>query len=337
MERRNFISNATYSIVGVSLLGMYACKKNNSEAQSTADQNTIISKTAPTLKLSLAQWSLHKMIVNNTLNPMDFAQKAKELGFEALEYVSQLYIPEIKKRGNTDQAILDIVTELKEKSDALGMHNQIMMVDLHDEQALLASGSETHRSKAVENHKIWVDATAILGCHSMRVSLFGSLEEAIWASSSVKSLSELCQYAAKMNINVIVENHGYLSSNAALVAKVIKEVNMSNCGTLPDFDNFCLKREGNELWSTPCIEEYDKYKGVQELMPYAKGVSAKSFNFDNKGQETTIDFLKMMRIVNDAGYKGYVGIEYEGDELSEEQGILATKALLMQVTKELTS
>lgn len=337
MERRNFISNATCSIVGVSLLGMYACKQSNSNQVSLNDKDKLISEITPTVKLSLAQWSLHKMIVNNTLNPMDFAQKAKELGFEALEYVSQLYIPEIKKRGNTNQAIMDIATELKEKSDALGMHNQIMMVDLHDGEALLASADQSNRRKAVENHKIWADATAVLGCHSMRVSLFGSLEEDLFVSGAVQSLKELCQYAAKKNINVIVENHGYLSSNGALMVKVMKGVNMSNCGTLPDFDNFCLKRKGNELWSTPCIEEYDKYKGVKELMPYAKGVSAKSFNFDNKGQETTIDFLKMMRIVKDAGYKGYVGIEYEGDELSEEDGILATKALLIQVTKALTS
>lgn len=291
----------------------------------------------PTVKLSLAQWSLHKMIVNNTLNPMDFAKKAKELGFDALEYVSQLYIPEIEKRGNTDQAIMDIMAELKEKSDALGMSNQIMMVDLHDGEALLASGEEINRKKAVEKHKIWVDATAALGCHSMRVSLFGSLDQHTWAESSIKSLTELCQYASKKNINVIVENHGYLSSNAALVVEVMKAVDLPNCGTLPDFSNFCLKREGNELWSTPCIEEYDKYQGVQELMPYAKGVSAKSFNFDKNGQETTIDFLKMMGIVYDASYTGYVGIEYEGEELPEAKGILATKALLNKVTMELKS
>lgn len=335
MKRRNFISNAAYSTFGLSLLGLYACKKKSSNQKSISDQNTIIPEPTSSVKLSLAQWSLHKMILNKTLNPMDFAQKAKDLGFEALEYVSQLYIPEIEKRGNTDQAIMDIMVALKEKSDALGMHNQIMMVDLHDENELLASADPNYRSKAVEKHKVWVDATDILGCHSMRVSLFGSPEQQAWVSNAIKSMTELCEYAAKKNINVIVENHGYFSSNAALVVKVMEGVNMPNCGTLPDFGNFCLKRKGNELWSTPCIEEYDKYQGVRELMPYAKGVSSKSFNFDNNGEETTIDFLKMMRIVKDAGYNGYVGIEYEGEELSEEEGILATKALLINVAKEL--
>src|SRR5690606_31015907 len=307
----------------------------SSNQKTISDHNTIIPEPTSIVKLSLAQWSLHKMILNKTLNPMDFAQKAKDLGFEALEYVSQLYIPEIEKRGNTDQAILEIMVALKEKSDALKMDNQIMMVDLHDENELLASADPNYRSKAVEKHKVWVDATEILGCHSMRVSLFGSSEQQAWVSNAIKSMTELCEYAAKKNINVIVENHGYFSSNAALVVKVMEGVNMPNCGTLPDFGNFCLKREGNELWSTPCIEEYDKYQGVRELMPYAKGVSSKSFNFDNNGKETTIDFLKMMRIVKDAGYNGYVGIEYEGEELSEEEGILATKALLVNVAKEL--
>lgn len=337
MKRRSFISNTTYSIAGVSLLGMYACKENESGQKSTVNQNVMISQTDPKIKLSLAQWSLHKMILNNALDAMDFAQKAKGLGFESLEYVSQLYIPEIQKRGNTDQAIMDIMTELKEKSDSLSMKNQIMMVDLHDDKELLASSDEFYRTAAVEKHRIWVDATAALGCHSMRVSLFGSLDQKIWVKNSVKSLKELCKYASKKNINVIVENHGYLSSNGALMVQVMEGVDMANCGTLPDFSNFCLKREANELWSTPCIEEYDKYQGVKELMPYAKGVSAKSFNFDNNGRETTIDFVKMMGIVNDANYNGYIGIEYEGEELSEEEGILATKALLINVADELTS
>ncbi len=337
MKRRNFISNSAYSIAGVSLLGMYACKENKLSQKSIQNQNTLFSQTDPEIKLSLAQWSLHKMILNNQLDAMDFAQKAKELGFDSLEYVSQLYIPEIRKRGNTDQAIMDIMEELKGKSDSLSMQNQIMMVDLHDDKELLASEDETYRSASVEKHKVWVEATAALGCHSMRVSLFGSLDQHLWLESSIKSLKELCQYASKKNINVIVENHGYLSSNGALMVQVMEGVQMANCGTLPDFSNFCLRREANELWSTPCLEEYDKYQGVRELMPYAKGVSAKSFNFDENGRETTIDYLKMMRIVRDANYNGYIGIEYEGEKLSEEEGILATKALLKEITKEITS
>ncbi len=196
-----------------------------------------------------------------------------------------------------------------------------MMVDLQGDENLLSTPNQTHRKQGVENHKIWIDATAILGCHSMRINLFGSNDEEVWKENSIASLKELSEYASEKNVNIIVENHGYLSSNGALMAEVMETVNKENCGTLPDFGNFCLKREDNKLWDAPCIEEYDIYKGVEELMPFAKGVSAKTFNFDENGNETTIDFYKMMKIVKDAGFTGFVGVEYEGEELSEEKGI----------------
>ncbi len=101
-------------------------------------------------------------------------------------------------------------------------------------------------------------------------------------------------------------------------------------GTLPDFGNFCIERgpEG-------CVNEYDRYKGNAELMPYAKGVSAKSHEFDENGNEISSDFLRIMKIVKESGYRGYVGIEYEGTQLSEDEGIKATKALLVKVLKEI--
>jgi len=105
----------------------------------------------------------------------------------------------------------------------------------------------------------------------------------------------------------------------------MKQVDMNNCGTLPDFGNFRVK-EG---------EMYDRYKGVAELMPFAKAVSAKSHDFDEKGNETHTDYSKMMKIVIDAGYSGFVGIEYEGSVLDEYAGVKATKALLERVRSEL--
>ncbi|MDG3582695.1 sugar phosphate isomerase/epimerase family protein [Galbibacter pacificus] len=333
MKRRKFIRNTSSTGLAISLLGMYACKKTSTKKEIVTKKDVF----EPFFKLSLAQWSIHKMIWEENFDPMNFAKKAKELGFSGLEYVNQLYNKEIEKRGNTNEAIISLANDLKKRSEEHQMHNQIMMVDLQGEENLLATPDEAIRKQAVENHKIWVDATSILGCHSMRINLFGSLDEGKWKESSVASLTELSEYASAKNVNIIVENHGYLSSNGALMAEVMATVNKKNCGTLPDFGNFCLRREGNELWGTPCIEEYDKYKGVEELMPFAKGVSAKSFNFDENGNETTIDFLKMMKIVKDAGFNGYVGVEYEGEELPEEKGILATKALLIEVAKKINT
>ncbi|QLE00890.1 sugar phosphate isomerase/epimerase [Galbibacter sp. BG1] len=332
MKRRIFLKNTGQAGLALSFLGMYACKNNHSKKNNSPTEEVSFE---PFFKFSLAQWSMHKMILEQGENPMNFAEKAKSWGFTGLEYVSQLYNKEIEKRGNDNNAIISLAEDLKKKSDEHQMHNQIMMVDLPGEDNLLATPNEEMRTKAIENHKIWVDATSVLGCHSMRINLFGSMEKEEWKEASIASLTVLTAYAEEKRVNIIVENHGYLSSNAALLAEVIETVNKSNCGTLPDFGNFCLRREGDALWDAPCIEEYDMYKGVKELMPYAKGVSAKSYNFNKEGKETKIDYYKMMQIVKDAGFTGYVGVEYEGEAISEEKGILATKALLLDVAKKL--
>ena len=113
---------------------------------------------------------------------------------------------------------------------------------------------------------------------------------------------------------MIVENHGGLSRNGEWLAGVMKKVDHKRCGTLPDFGNF---------------GSYDRYKGVDGADALRQGrVSAKSHDFDDKGNETHTDYRKMMEIVVDAGYHGYVGIEYEGGKLSEPDGIKATKKLL---------
>jgi sugar phosphate isomerase/epimerase len=204
-----------------------------------------------------------------------------------------------------------------------------------DGEGDLAVPNEEERNQAVENHKKWVDAAEFLGADAIRVNLFGSDEPEEWKAASIDGLTKLSEYAAGKNINVLVENHGYLSSNAALLVEVMEGVNMENCGTLPDFGNFCLKREGGERWQAACIDEYPKYQGVEEMMPHAKAVSAKSYEFDENGQETTIDYGRMLQIVKDAGYTGFIGVEFEGQELTAEEGILATKDLLIEEGKKL--
>jgi sugar phosphate isomerase/epimerase len=205
-----------------------------------------------------------------------------------------------------------------------------------DDEGDLADPDENKRNQAVENHKKWVDAASKLGCHSIRVNTFGTNDPQIWKSTVVDGLRKLSEYAATKSINILCENHGWLSSNPVELMKAINEVNMENCGTLPDFGNWCVRRaDTNEKWGD-CAEVYpDKYEGTKMMMPSAMAVSAKSYNFDKDGNETTIDFLKMMQIVKDAGYTGFVGVEYEGDELNESKGIKATKDLLLSVATKL--
>ncbi|MBT8310622.1 MAG: sugar phosphate isomerase/epimerase [Flavobacteriaceae bacterium] len=314
-------------IVSVIFLSYNSCKDNAKENKEQAISDTEMNE-APFFKLSLAQWSLHKAIIDDrTLDPMDFADKAKELGFEGVEYVSQLYSYHIEKMGM--QAVLDT---LKVRSERTGMENLLIMIDGEGD---LASPDEKIRDEAVEKHKKWIDAAQFLGCHSIRVNLFGSRNNDEWVKASTDGLIKLSAYAATRNVNVLVENHGYLSSNADLLMNVMKQVALANCGTLPDFGNFCLEREGGERWGAKCVKEYDKYVGVRVLMTWAKAVSAKSYDFDEAGNETTIDYTKMLQIVKDADYTGYIGVEYEGSRLSEEEGIIATRDLLISASKQL--
>ncbi|HSY62185.1 MAG TPA: TIM barrel protein, partial [Cytophaga sp.] len=120
-----------------------------------------------------------------------------------------------------------------------------------------------------------------------------------------------------------------------MLAKVIQEVNHKNCRTMVDFANFCVRREKGDLWESPCVDWYDKYKGVEELLPYAKGVSAKTFDFTEAGEESNSDFTRMLSLVKASSYRGYIGIEYEGDRLSEDEGIRASKKLLEKIRKQL--
>ena len=302
------------------------CKENAAKS----DQAVVLNEQkAPFFKLSLAQWSLHRAIGNNELNPLDFAEKAKGMGFEGIEYVSGLYTSQLKAMGM--EALQD---SLLAKSKAHGVENVLIMID---GEGNLAASDEKERNQAVENHKKWVDAAQFLGCHSIRVNLFGSSNEEEWISNATVGLKQLAEYGASKKINVIVENHGGLSSNAALLAKVMQNVGLENCGTLPDFGNFCIKREGGGQWAGQCVNEYDKYKGVEEMMPYAKGVSAKSYDFDADGNETTLDYPRFMKIVKDAGYTGYVGVEFEGSNVSEEKGIELTRDLLLKIGSKLAN
>jgi len=329
MRSRNFIRSSSLAVISLSFLMLCACKENkketteNSEVKSTTEQ-----AAEPFFKLSLAQWSINKMIREDGVDPYSFAEKAKSWGFEGLEYVSQLYPADLENNQYSEEAMAAFVEKSNAEAKKHGMQNVLIMID---RQGNLAVNDEKERNEAVENHKKWVDAAAAMGCHAIRVNLNGSMVPEEWKPSAVDGLTKLSTYAKTKNINILVENHGGLSSNGAMHAEVMKTVNMDNCGTLPDFGNFCITR--NEDWS--CKEAYDKYKGLTELMPYAKAVSAKSNDFDADGNAIDIDYMKLMRTVKDAGYTGFIGVEYEGSILDEEAGIKATKDLMLKVAGEL--
>ena len=276
-------------------------------------------------KISLAEWSFHKAIFGQKLDHLDFAAKTKSLGIDGVEYVNQFFRDKAE-----DQAYLQLMNQRAADAEVTQL---LIMVD---GEGGLGDLDDKERKKAIENHYKWVDAAKTLGCHSIRVNAFGKGSSEDVASAAISGLGGVSEYAAKVDINVIVENHGSYSSDGAWLSHVMKQVNMDNCGTLPDFGNFCVQREGGALWGAKCIQEYDRYKGVEEMMPFAKAVSAKTHTFDASGYETETDYMKMMKIVKDHGFQGYVGIEYEGSELGEEEGIIATRDLLIKVGKALS-
>jgi len=260
----------------------------------------------PAFKISLAEWSLNKSLFKKTITNMDFPRIAKETyGLDAVEYVSTFF------RDKAED--MEYLTNLKKECEKYGVKSLLIMVD---GEGNLADTSLAARTKAVENHYKWVKAAKFLGCHSIRVNAGGRGTMGQMQAAAIDGLGRLSAYAADYGINVIVENHGGNSSYGKWLAEIMKAVNKPNCGTLPDLGNFY---------------EYDRYKGVAELMPFAKGVSAKTHDFDENGNETQIDYVRMMKIINDSGFRGYIDVEYEGTKLSEDEGIKATIALLNKV------
>jgi L-ribulose-5-phosphate 3-epimerase len=300
MKRRTFIRNSALGATALSFTPLMAY---------TAQKKA--------LQISLAQWSLHRSFNDGILDPVDFAAIAMEkYDIDAVEFVNGFY----SDRATDEQ----FWNQMKARSAAAGVENLLLMVD---DEGDLGAANKQERLKSVENHYKWVHAAKLLGCHTMRVNAFGDSNREIYRASIMDGMAKLADYAAKSDINIVIENHGLFSSDAALIAGIVKEVNRSNFGTFPDFGNWCLSAK----WGTTqgdCDSVYDRYKGVAELLPYAKAVSAKSYNFNAQGEDTKIDYSRMMKIVKESDYNGYIGIEYEGMEKSEHEGILITKALM---------
>ncbi len=273
----------------------------------------------PELKISLAQWSLHRAFEKGTLKAVNFAQETKEsYGINAVEYVNQFYTAQATKES--------FWNEMARKASDYGVANILMMVD---EELQLGAIDQKKRLKSVEAHYKWVHAAKLLGCHSIRVNAFGTGSPDQLEASLVDGLGKLTEYAAQENIHVLLENHGLHTSNAHFMVGIIQQVNNPFLGTLPDFGNWCLNAEwGSTDPEKKCTNSFDPTEGLKAFLPYAKGVSAKSYTFDTEGKETQLDFHTLLKIVKTSSFDGHIGIEYEGEQLSEVDGIKATKKLL---------
>lgn len=274
----------------------------------------------PWFRISLAQWSLHRLLYDGEIANLDFAAESRAMGFGAVEYVNAFF-----KDKATDASYL---AEMNKRASDAGVEQLLIMCDGEGD---LGDPDDDKRARAVENHRKWLEAARTLGCHSIRVNAAsaGSWEEQ--ERLTADGLRRLGELAEPYRLDVLVENHGGLSSNGAWLAGVMRRAAHPRVGTLPDFGNFCMdwsRQNEPDAW-------YDRYLGTAELMPFAKAVSAKSHEFNEAGDEVRTDYTRMLRIVKDAGYRGWVGVEFEGSDLSPRAGSVATKRLLERVRAEL--
>ena len=309
-DRREFLKTSTRLSAGVGLATLTGGRLMAAEKK-------------PIYKIALAESSLRSSIPAGKLDHLDFPKFAKtKFGIKAVEYWSPLF-----KHG-TD---LKYVKQLKRRADDHGVKSLVILID---GEGYLDDPDDVKRKKAVANHYKWVEAAKLLGCHSIRGTFGASCpasgdyrQQTRLAVDGLRRLAERC---AGDRINAIIENHGGMSAHAGWLAAVIKKVNLPNCGTLPDFGRtFNFEMGGGR--------RYDPYKGVAELMPFAKDISAKTRAFDASGNEAEIDYRRMMKIVVDSGYRGYVGIEYSSSRADAEvHGIRMTKKLLERVRERLS-
>ena len=310
-NRRNFIKQSIFGTGGLMMPSPFkSLLLNDSDIQ-----------------LSLAEWSFHRALQSGKLDHLDFPKKAKEeFGISAVEYVNGFFGG---KKMNFKEAGKNAayLKELLKRSKDAGVFNHLLMCD---DEGPLATLSNKERIEAVDNHKKWIEAAKLLGCLTVRVNLHGEAgDPAEKGKVSVESLTSLGEFAQTMKINVVVENHGGVTSNGKWLASVMKEVNRANVGTLPDFGNFCISHP----WGTiqdGCKDMYDIYTGVEEMLPFAKGVSAKTYDFDANGEQSLLDYKRLIGIVKKSGFKGYMGIEFEGNTQPEEEGVRKTKRLVQK-------
>lgn len=334
MDRRRFLSHSFGAAAGLGLAHLSCGPKGPREAEPSSPSGDTVTESL--FEISLAEWSLHRSIFGESLleqgletllrsdeptaftgeiEHLDFARTARgEFGIAAVEYVNTFFFDKARDQG--------YLNEMKRRADGEGVRSLLIMCD---SEGALGDPDTAARRTAVENHHKWVEAAKFLGCHSIRVNARsdGSPEEQ--QKLAADGLRQLAEFADGHGLNVLVENHGGLSSDGRWLVGVMELVDHPRIGTLPDFGNF---RIGDDEW-------YDFYQGVSELMPFAKAVSAKSHDFDDEGNETQLDYERLVGIVLDAGYRGHLGIEYEGTRLTELEGIRATQKLLERVRDRL--
>ncbi len=274
-----------------------------------------------TIEIGLSTWSLHRhmgpikrQVVTDTgekhewteeypedVSLLDFAGFArKEYGLTHLELI-QMSFP------STEASYLKKLRSAVEAAEAV-IEN--VPIDVGD----ICELAPERRAEHVRNIKSWMDVAAAIGSRAVRVNTGPSREGSDALALAVESCKRLAEHADKLGLNVLIENHGGISSDPQLLKQLIESVSTERMGACPDFGGF---------------DEAIRYDGLQKIMPLAKLVHAKSYAFDEHGEETAIDYARCMQIVKNSGFSGVLSIEYEGDGNASE-GIKKTKELILR-------
>ena len=327
-DRRKFIQTSIALSIGIPLISQ------NLWANLQSLNNRI--------KISLQCVSFANTLMNGKMSILEFPRIVREdFNIEGAEYWN---IPLIQKRRDSK-----FIKELNKRTSDYGLKNTLMLVDLYDlktrESKSICDKDSKRRNEAIEDHKEWIDVAKSIGCSSIRVNLWSEGMNASEVKNiSEEALSKLLEYSSTQDMSIVIENHGGFTSDAGWLVDLMKSINHSKLGTLPDFGtlNFCIEKaqaKEGEMYSSNCLNQYNKYKGVEEMLPYAKGISAKSISFDSNGEEINTDFERMIKLIKSSSFEGFMAIEYEGalmqmfggdplDYLSPNQGVLATKRLI---------
>ena len=254
-------------------------------------------------KISLAAWSLHRSWRSTWFN-LDLPEIARQkFGLDGVEFVNSFF----------DLPRSDYLKELKKRAQDNGVELVEIMCDGEGD---MSHEDKREREQAVINHRKWIDIAHFLGCYGIRgnagYTTVGTVDERV--ERCAESYGKLMEYADQAGMTVMIENHGGYSSIPEKLLTVMKKVNNPHFGTLPDWGNF--------------PPEVDRYEAVRQMMPYAKAVSAKCYDFMPDGSHPAFDLERMLKVVLDAGWNGFIGIEYEGEANSEPEGVMYCKSIL---------
>jgi len=316
------MNSSKYFHLAFALFICFSCKsktvqsKTSEKDVSEIEKSEFKSNNSP--KLVLAQWTFNKDLFAGKMTTIDFVNLASELGFEGVEYVSQFFQDKVE-----DDKYL---SNLKAAAENAEVVNTMILVDIPD--ARLGSSDAKERNKSIAEHKKWIVAASKLDCPTIRVNAHGdgTPEEIILAV--FESVKTLAIFGKNYDVKITIENHGQYSSDGKWLSELIGKLVPYGVGSVADFDNWCIEREGGKLWGSPCIEEYDRYLGIKELLPTAKSVSLKAFDFDSDGNAIKTDFCKMFQLIKDAQYDEYLAVEFEGHDIDPIEGIRKTLELV---------